>query len=64
MWSGAPIFSKVPKLFTHGTNCFRTSLGMLFHLYKGSLVTHEFFEKIEKKTAKKLLLLACGGHPY
>ena len=48
------IFSKVLKLFTHGMGCFGTGLGMLFHLYKGLLVTHELFEKIEK-TARKLL---------
>ena len=47
------IFSKVLKLFTHGMGCFGTGLGMLFHLYKGLLVTHEVFEKIEK-TAKNL----------
>ena len=54
------IFSKVPKLFRHGMGCFGTGLGMMFHLYKGVLVTHEVFEKIEK-TAQTLLLLACGG---
>ena len=48
------IFPKVPKLFTHGMGCFGTGLGMLFHLYKGLLVTRELFEKIEK-TAKRLL---------
>ena len=53
-------FSKVPKLFTHGMGCFGTGSGMLFHLHKGLLVTHEVFEKIEK-TAQTLLLLAWGG---
>ena len=48
------IFSKVPKLFEHGMSCFGTNMGMLFHLYKGLLVTHEVFEKIEK-TDEKLL---------
>ena len=57
------IFSKVLKLFTHGMGCFGTSLGMLFHLYKGLLVTHKLFEKIEQKN-KKLLFLACGEGPY
>ena len=47
---------KVPKLVTHVMGCFGTGLGMLFHLYKGLLVTHEVFEKIEKKQQKKLLL--------
>ena len=46
------IFSKVPKLVTHGMGCFGTGLGMLFHLYKGLLVTHELFEKIEKNSWK------------
>ena len=32
--------------------CFGTDLGMLFHLYKGLLVIHEVFEKIEKKCKK------------
>ena len=45
-------FSKVPKLFTHGMACFGTGLGMLFHLYKGLDVTHEFFKKIEKNSSK------------
>ena len=54
------IFSKVPKLFRHGMGCFGTGLGMMFHLYKGVLVTHEVFEKIEKKTAQKLLLELVG----
>ena len=46
------IFPKVLKLFTHGMGCFGTGLGMLFHLYKGLLVTHEVFEKIEKNSKK------------
>ena len=46
------IFSKVLKLFTHGMGCFGTGLGMLFHLYKGLLVTYELFEKIEKNSSK------------
>ena len=46
------IFSKVPKLVTHRMGCFGTGLGMLFHLYKGLLVTHEVLEKIEKKQQK------------
>ena len=49
------IFSKVLKLFTHGMGCFGTGLAMLFHPYKGLLVTYELFAKIEKKTAWKLL---------
>ena len=48
------IFSKVPKLFTHDMGYFGTGMGMLFHLCKGFLVTHEVFEKIEKRQ-KKLL---------
>ena len=51
------IFSKVLKLVTHDMSCFGTDLGVLFHLYKVLVVTHEVFEEIEKKTAKKLLLL-------
>ena len=44
------IFSKVLKLFTHGMGCFGTGLGVLFHLYKGLLVTHELFATIEKNS--------------
>ena len=51
------IFSKALKLFTHGMGCFGTGLGMLFHLYKGLLVTHELFEKIEKNSSK---ITACS----
>ena len=55
------IFSKVLKLFTHGMGCFGTGLGMLFHLYKGLLVTHELFEKIEKKQFKNCYFLLVGA---
>ena len=54
------IFSKVLKLFTHGMGCFGTGLGMLFHLYKGLLVTYELFEKIENKQLENCCFLA---HP-
>ena len=50
------IFKKVLILYAHDMGCFGTGLVMLFHPHKGLLVTHEVLEKIEKKTAKKLLL--------
>ena len=54
------IFSKVLKLFRHGMGCFGTGLGMLFHLYKGLLVTHEFLEKNEKNTSKIAVFCLWG----
>ena len=54
------IFSKVLNFFRHGIGCFGAGLGMLFHLYKGLLVTHKFLEKNEKKV-QKLLFFACGA---
>lgn len=42
-------------------DCFTTSLGLLFHLYKSWYVTHKLFEKIKKKVAEILLLSACRG---
>ena len=57
------IFSKVSKLFTHGMGCFGTGLGMLFHPYKGLLVTYELFEKIEKNSSK-IAVFSLWGAPY
>ena len=53
-------FSKVLKLFRHGMGCFGTGLGMLFHLYKGLLVTHEFLEKNEKNSSKIAVFCLWG----
>mgnify|MGYP006975435089 CR=1 FL=1 len=45
-------FYKVPILYAHDMGCFGTGLGMLFHPYKGLLVTYEVFNKIEKNSFK------------
>ena len=54
--------SKVFKLFTHDMGCFETELGMLFHVYKGLLVTHEVLEKIEKNSSK-IAVFSLWGAP-